>query len=80
MVYTLKVPGRKAGKPSDAATAPGRTAWPTWAFRRLPCPARRELHSVKESLHRTKGWLDGLSYALLAEEWDAGPNAVPGRH
>jgi RimJ/RimL family protein N-acetyltransferase len=32
---------------------------------------RRELHTVKESLHRTKGWLDGLSYALLAEEWDA---------
>jgi hypothetical protein len=31
---------------------------------------RRELHAVKESLHRTKGWLDGLSYALLAEEWD----------
>jgi RimJ/RimL family protein N-acetyltransferase len=31
---------------------------------------RRELHSVKESLHRTKGWLDGLSYALLAEEWN----------
>jgi RimJ/RimL family protein N-acetyltransferase len=35
---------------------------------------RRELHSVKESLHRTRGWLDGLSYALLAEEWDAAPN------
>jgi RimJ/RimL family protein N-acetyltransferase len=35
---------------------------------------RRELHSRKESLHRTKGWLDGLSYALLAEEWDAGQN------
>jgi len=34
---------------------------------------RRELHSVKESLHRTKGWLDGFSYALLAEEWDAVP-------
>jgi RimJ/RimL family protein N-acetyltransferase len=32
---------------------------------------RRELHSVKESLHRTRGWLDGLSYALLAEEWNA---------
>lgn len=30
---------------------------------------RREQHTVKESLHRTKGWLDGLSYALLAEEW-----------
>jgi RimJ/RimL family protein N-acetyltransferase len=35
---------------------------------------RRELHSAKESLHRTKGWLDGLSYALLAEEWNAGPD------
>jgi RimJ/RimL family protein N-acetyltransferase len=36
---------------------------------------RRELHSVKESLHRTKGWLDGLSYALLAEEWDEAAEA-----
>ncbi|MBO0802498.1 MAG: GNAT family N-acetyltransferase [Nocardiopsaceae bacterium] len=33
---------------------------------------RREQHTVKESLHRTKGWLDGLTYALLAEEWPAG--------
>ena len=32
---------------------------------------RREQHTVKESLHRTKGWLDGLTYALLAEEWPA---------
>ena len=39
---------------------------------------RRELHSVKESLHRTKGWLDGLSYALLAEEWNAGPDGQAG--
>lgn len=30
---------------------------------------RREQHAVKESLHRTKGWLDGYEYALLAEEW-----------
>lgn len=30
---------------------------------------RRELHSVKESLHRRLGWIDGLSYAVLAEEW-----------
>ncbi|RFU41642.1 N-acetyltransferase [Actinomadura logoneensis] len=30
---------------------------------------RREQHTVRDSLHRTKGWLDGLSYALLAEEW-----------
>ncbi|GAA3134744.1 MULTISPECIES: GNAT family N-acetyltransferase [Nonomuraea] len=30
---------------------------------------RREQHTVKDSLHRTRGWVDGLSYALLAEEW-----------
>jgi RimJ/RimL family protein N-acetyltransferase len=34
---------------------------------------RREVHSVRHSLHRTKGWLDALSYALLAEEWNAEP-------
>ena len=33
---------------------------------------RRESHTVKDSLHRTHGWLDGLSYALLAEEWTQG--------
>ncbi|MFC6287065.1 GNAT family N-acetyltransferase [Nocardioides sp. GCM10027113] len=32
---------------------------------------RQEQHTVKESLHRTRGWLDGVSYALLAEEWRA---------
>jgi RimJ/RimL family protein N-acetyltransferase len=30
---------------------------------------RREVHTVKESLHRSGEWLDGLSYGLLAEEW-----------
>lgn len=30
---------------------------------------RRETHTVRESLHRSGTWLDGLSYALLAEEW-----------
>lgn len=30
---------------------------------------RREQHGVRDSLHRTRGWLDGLTYALLAEEW-----------
>lgn len=34
---------------------------------------RREVHTVRDSLHRTRGWLDGLSYALLAEEWPAAP-------
>ncbi|MEQ4497933.1 GNAT family N-acetyltransferase, partial [Nocardioides kribbensis] len=30
---------------------------------------RREAHTVGDSLHRSRGWLDGLTYALLAEEW-----------
>jgi len=33
---------------------------------------RREAHTVRESLHRSGQWLDGLSYALLADEWVAG--------
>ena len=37
---------------------------------------RREMHTVKESLHRTLGWLDGLGYALLADEWRASHRSV----
>jgi RimJ/RimL family protein N-acetyltransferase len=29
---------------------------------------RREVHTVRESLHRSGRWLDGLGYALLADE------------
>lgn len=32
---------------------------------------RRESHNVGDSLHRERGWLDGYSYALLADEWRA---------
>jgi RimJ/RimL family protein N-acetyltransferase len=32
---------------------------------------RREEYAVRESLHRSGEWLDGLRYALLAEEWRA---------
>ena len=32
---------------------------------------RREAHTIKDSLHRDHGWLDGYVYALLAEEWRA---------
>jgi RimJ/RimL family protein N-acetyltransferase len=32
---------------------------------------RREMHTVRDSLHRDKGWLDGYGYALLADEWAA---------
>ena len=30
---------------------------------------RREAHTARESLHRSGRWLDGLGYALLADEW-----------
>jgi len=30
---------------------------------------RREIHTVRDSLHRSGRWLDGLGYALLADEW-----------
>ena len=30
---------------------------------------RRELHAVRESLHRSGRWLDAVGYAILDEEW-----------
>ena len=33
---------------------------------------RRESHSQREALHRSGEWLDGMGYALLADEWRAG--------
>jgi RimJ/RimL family protein N-acetyltransferase len=30
---------------------------------------RREISTLRESLHRSGDWLDGLGYALLADEW-----------
>lgn len=33
---------------------------------------RRETHTLRESLHRSGAWLDGMAYAILAEEWRAG--------
>jgi RimJ/RimL family protein N-acetyltransferase len=32
---------------------------------------RRELHAVRESLHRSGEWLDVFGYALLFEEWNS---------
>lgn len=39
---------------------------------------RRETYAVRDSLHRSGAWLDGVTYALLAEEWRAqqGPGAA----
>jgi RimJ/RimL family protein N-acetyltransferase len=34
---------------------------------------RREAHGVRDSLHRSGEWLDGYTYAQLADEW------LPGR-
>jgi RimJ/RimL family protein N-acetyltransferase len=30
---------------------------------------RREVHAVRESLHRSGRWLDTVGYAILKEEW-----------
>jgi RimJ/RimL family protein N-acetyltransferase len=30
---------------------------------------RREIYAVRESLHRSGEWMDGIGYALLADEW-----------
>jgi RimJ/RimL family protein N-acetyltransferase len=30
---------------------------------------RREIHTLRESLHRSGEWLDGVGYALLVNEW-----------
>lgn len=38
---------------------------------------RREAHTVRDALHRTRGWCDSLSYALLAEEWRPEDGARP---
>jgi RimJ/RimL family protein N-acetyltransferase len=32
---------------------------------------RRESYTVRDSLHRSGQWLDGVTYALLADEWRA---------
>ena len=32
---------------------------------------RREAYTVRDSLHRSGLWLDGMTYAILAEEWRA---------
>ena len=30
---------------------------------------RREVYTVRESLHRSGEWMDGMSYGLLCDEW-----------
>ena len=34
---------------------------------------RREVHAVRESLHRSGRWLDTVAYAVLADEWPPRP-------
>jgi RimJ/RimL family protein N-acetyltransferase len=38
---------------------------------------RRELYAVRDSLHRSGEWLDGLGYAMLAEEWPGTTGGAP---
>jgi RimJ/RimL family protein N-acetyltransferase len=32
---------------------------------------RRESHTLRDALHRSGQWLDGFTYAVLADEWTA---------
>ena len=34
---------------------------------------RQESYNVRDSLHRDLGWIDGVGYALLADEWREPP-------
>jgi RimJ/RimL family protein N-acetyltransferase len=40
---------------------------------------RREAHCVRDALHRSGRWLDTLTYAALADDWDVDRDLVPGR-
>jgi RimJ/RimL family protein N-acetyltransferase len=39
---------------------------------------RREQHTKQDSLHRDGQWLDGMMYAILADEWRAGRDSSAG--
>ena len=34
---------------------------------------RREEYAVRDSLHRSGQWMDGMRYAILSDEWRARP-------
>jgi RimJ/RimL family protein N-acetyltransferase len=38
---------------------------------------RREAYTVRDSLHRSGTWLDGMAYALLADEWRGASSTEP---
>ena len=38
---------------------------------------RCELHGVRDSLHRDLGWIDGIGFALLADEWKHQRESAP---
>lgn len=39
---------------------------------------RREMYTIRDALHRSGQWLDGLGYALLADEWRFRAESKPG--
>ena len=40
---------------------------------------RREQYGVQDSWHAELGWIDGCTYAMLADEWFSAAGAAPGR-
>jgi len=40
---------------------------------------RREQYGVRDSWHAELGWIDGCTYAMLADEWFSAAGGAPGR-
>jgi RimJ/RimL family protein N-acetyltransferase len=85
--WCLSPAHQRQGYVSEAAAELVRTCFEDLGVRRISAAAfadnlasvrimeklgmRRETHGVRDSLHRDLGWVDGVVYALLAEEWRA---------
>jgi RimJ/RimL family protein N-acetyltransferase len=39
---------------------------------------RREMHAVRDALHRSGRWLDSATYAILSDEWASSTTDTPG--
>ena len=53
---------------AGSARTASSTTTPSWRLMER-VGMRRELHAVRESLHRSGRWLDTVGYAILEEEW-----------
>ena len=86
--YTLRPDHQGHGYATEAAGELMRLAFADLGVRRVTAAAfadnlpslrimerlgmRQESHSVKDSLHRDLGWIDGTTYAVRVDEWEPG--------